>query len=76
MTLCFELAGAILGFRIFLTIRFSGALEISIFQSIAAFNNPAFDILGGMQNPIPYQSDVPLKHDDLRAYYLSAALAF
>lgn len=31
-----------------------------MFHSIAAFNNSGFDILGGMQNLIPYQSDVLL----------------
>ena len=31
-----------------------------MFHSVAAFNNSGFDILGGMQNLIPYQSDVLL----------------
>ena len=61
MTLCFELAGAILGFLVFSRdYPLPRALEISIFHSIAAFNNSGFDILGGMQNLIPYQSDVLL----------------
>lgn len=36
------------------------ALGISAFHSIAAFNNSGFDILGGLKNLIPYQSDVLL----------------
>lgn len=61
MTLCFEAGGVILSF-----FSFSQdypplqALWISIFHSIAAFNNSGFDILGGLQNLIPYQSDVLL----------------
>lgn len=61
MTLCFESAGVILSF-----IVFSGdyaplhALWISIFHSVAAFNNSGFDILGGLRNLIPYQDNVLL----------------
>ena len=33
---------------------------MSMFHSIAAFNNSGFDILGGMQNLIPYQNNLPL----------------
>ena len=36
------------------------ALGVSVFHSIAAFNNSGFDILGGLRNLIPYQSDVLL----------------
>ena len=36
------------------------ALGISIFHSIAAFNNSGFDILGGLRNLIPYQDNVLL----------------
>lgn len=61
MTLCFELVGAILSFLVFVQdYPPLKALEISIFHSIAAFNNSGFDILGGLQNLIPYQSDVLL----------------
>ena len=61
MTLCFELVGAILSFIVFAQdYPPLKALEISIFHSIAAFNNSGFDILGGLQNLIPYQSDVLL----------------
>ncbi len=61
MTLCFELAGMALSFLVFvqdyppLT-----ALGISAFHSVAAFNNSGFDILGGLRNLIPYQSNVLL----------------
>ena len=56
MTLCFELGGAILSFIVFARdYPPPAALGISIFHSIAAFNNSGFDILGGMQNLIPYQ---------------------
>ena len=36
------------------------ALGISLFHSVAAFNNSGFDILGNFQNLIPYQDDVLL----------------
>lgn len=61
MTLCFEAAGAILSFFVFSkdheTVH---AIGISIFHSIAAFNNSGFDILGGGTNLIPYQDSVLL----------------
>ena len=60
-TLCFELAGAMLSFIVFVQdFPPLKALAISVFHSIAAFNNSGFDILGGMQNLIPYQSNVLL----------------
>jgi len=61
LTLIFESVGAALSFIVFskdyppLT-----ALGISLFHSVAAFNNSGFDILGGLRNLIPYQSDVML----------------
>ena len=61
LTLCFEGAGAVLSFLSFIQdyppLR---ALWISVFHSIAAFNNSGFDILGGLRNLIPYQTDVLL----------------
>ena len=61
MTLCFELAGMILSFIVFSQdyepLR---ALGISAFHSIAAFNNSGFDILGNLQNLIPYRDNVLL----------------
>lgn len=61
MTLCFEIAGMVLSFPVFvqdyppLT-----ALGISAFHSVAAFNNSGFDILGGLRNLVPYQGNVLL----------------
>ncbi len=61
MTLCFELVGMVLSFIVFIQdYPFLRALGISAFHSIAAFNNSGFDILGGMRNLIPYQSDILL----------------
>ena len=61
MTLCFEGAGAALSFLVFVQdyppLR---ALWISIFHSVAAFNNSGFDILGNFQNLIPYRDDLLL----------------
>ena len=61
MTLCFELVGMALSFIVFVQdyepLR---ALGISAFHSIAAFNNSGFDILGGLRNLVPYQSNVLL----------------
>ena len=56
MTLCFEGAGAALSFLVFVQdYPPLQALWISIFHSVAAFNNSGFDILGNFQNLIPYQ---------------------
>ena len=61
VTLIFELTGAALSFLVF-----SGdypplkAAGISLFHSVAAFNNSGFDILGNYQNLIPYQDNVLL----------------
>lgn len=61
MTLLFEAAGAALSFFSFSRDHESlHALGISIFHSIAAFNNSGFDILGGGRNLIPYQNDILL----------------
>ncbi len=61
MTLCFEGAGVILSFIVFVQdFPPLDALGISLFHSVAAFNNSGFDILGGLQNLIPYQSNVLL----------------
>lgn len=60
-TLIIELIGAILSFFIFIQ-DYSPlkALGISLFHSVAAFNNSGFDILGNLQNMIPYQDNVAL----------------
>ena len=58
-TLVFELLGAVLSFLVFSQdYSFFKAIGISLFHSIAAFNNSGFDILGGFQNLIPYQENV------------------
>lgn len=61
MTLCFEGVGAVLSFLVF-SQKYSplDALGISVFHSVAAFNNSGFDILGGLTNLIPYQDNVLL----------------
>lgn len=61
LTLCFEVTGAVLSFIVFSQdYPTAHALGISIFHSIAAFNNSGFDILGGLRNLIPYQDNVLL----------------
>ena len=61
MTLLFEGAGALLSFLVFSKdYPPLAALGISVFHSVAAFNNSGFDILGGLKNLIPYQSNVLL----------------
>ena len=61
MTLSFELVGAILSYIVFSKdYPPLSAIGISVFHSIAAFNNSGFDILGGLQNLIPYKNNVLL----------------
>ena len=61
MTLLFEGIGAFLSFMVFSRdYPALDALGISVFHSVAAFNNSGFDILGGMTNLIPYQDNVLL----------------
>lgn len=61
MTLCFEFVGAVLSFMVFSRDYPLGhALGISIFHSIAAFNNSGFDVLGGLRNLTPYQDSILL----------------
>ena len=61
VTLCFVGAGVVLSFLVFSQdYELGRALWTSVFHSIAAFNNSGFDILGGLQNLIPYQSDILL----------------
>lgn len=51
MTLCFEGAGMLLSLIVFAQdYPLPQAIWISIFHSIAAFNNSGFDILGGLRN--------------------------
>ena len=61
MTLFFETAGAVLSFLVFIQdYPLPHALGISVFHSIAAFNNSGFDILGALRNLITYQNNVIL----------------
>lgn len=61
MTLCFEGVGAALSFLVFVQdYPPMKALGISVFHAVAAFNNSGFDILGGLKNLIPYQSNILL----------------
>ncbi|HHV98699.1 MAG TPA: H(+)-transporting ATPase [Clostridiaceae bacterium] len=61
LTLCFEGIGALLNFLVFSQdYPIPRAIGISLFHSIAAFNNSGFDILGGYRNLIPYQDNVLL----------------
>lgn len=60
-TIIIELIGAILSFTVFVRdYPIHRAIGISIFHSVAAFNNSGFDILGNYQNLIPYQDNVML----------------
>lgn len=61
ITLSFELVGAFLSFLVFVQdYPPLDALGISVFHSVAAFNNSGFDILGGLTNLIPYQNNILL----------------
>lgn len=61
MTLIIELVGAMLNFIVFSQdFPLGKAIGVSIFHSVAAFNNSGFDIMGNFQNLIPYQKDVLL----------------
>lgn len=60
-TLIFESIGALLSFIVFIKdYPPLKALGISLFHSVAAFNNSGFDILGNFQNLIPYQNNFML----------------
>ena len=66
-TIIIEFIGAILSFFVFIQdMDFVSAFGVSLFHSIASFNNSGFDILGGInasfkgQNLIPYQNNVLL----------------
>lgn len=60
-TVFFEGLGAALSFTVFIQdYPFLDALGISLFHSVAAFNNSGFDILGNFQNLIPYRDSVML----------------
>ena len=60
-TITFELVGAVLSFPVFARdFPLPKALGISLFHSVAAFNNSGFDNLGGGTSLIPYQNNVLL----------------
>ncbi len=60
-TVTFELCGAVLSFIVFVQdYPPLKAIGISLFHSVAAFNNSGFDILGNFQSLIPYQDNVLL----------------
>ena len=60
-TLIFEGAGAVLSYPSFLKHYDPvSAVGVSVFHSIASFNNAGFDIIGGFQNMIPYSEDILL----------------
>lgn len=60
-SLTIESIGAVLSF---ITFRkdypLPRAVGMSLFHAVAAFNNSGFDIIGGLQNLIPYRSDILL----------------
>ena len=59
VTLVFEVAGAVLSFLVFRKdYPAFHALGLSVFHSIAAFNNSGFDILGGLKNLTGYRDNV------------------
>ena len=61
MTIIFEGIGAALSFTVFVQdYPPLKAVGISLFHSVAAFNNSGFDILGNFQNLIPYRDDLML----------------
>ncbi len=61
MTLCFEGLGAILSFIVFSQdYPLPRAIGISLFHTVAAFNNSGFDNLGGFRNLLDYKSNILL----------------
>ncbi|MDD6736516.1 MAG: potassium transporter TrkG [Clostridiales bacterium] len=61
VTVLFETIGAVLSLLVFIKdYPFPSALGISIFHSIATFNNSGFDILGNYQSLIPYRDNILL----------------
>ena len=60
-TLLFEFIGAFLSFFVFMReYPLPKAIGISMFHSVAAFNNSGFDILGQFQNLMPYKNNILL----------------
>lgn len=60
-TLCFEVVGTILSFIVFVKdYPPLHAFGISLFHSVASFNNAGFDVLGNFQNLLNYSDNVLL----------------
>lgn len=60
-TFIIEFTGVVLSFFVFIQdYPLQKAIGISLFHSVAAFNNSGFDILGNLQNLIPYQNNIML----------------
>ncbi len=60
-TLIIELLGAFFSFFVFVRdYPIKRAIGISLFHSVASFNNSGFDILGDYQNMIPYKDNIML----------------
>ena len=60
-TLVIQATGAILSFPVFIQdFDIGKAVWISIFHSVASFNNAGFDVLGGFQGLTLYQNNIPL----------------
>ena len=60
-TLLIELLGAFLSFPVFFRdYPLPRAIGLSLFHSVASFNNSGFDVLGNGTSLIPYQKDVLL----------------
>lgn len=61
ITFVIEFVGAILSFCVFIAdYPFFKALWLSIFHSVAAFNNAGFDVLGTGMNLYDYTNNVPM----------------
>lgn len=59
VTIIFELAGALFSYPSFSHVfSTSRAIGVSLFHSIASFNNAGFDILGNYRSLIDYQEDI------------------
>ena len=61
VTAFFEIIGAILSFTVFIhDYPFLKAVGLSLFHSVAAFNNSGFDIFGGMRSLTLYSNNIML----------------
>ena len=61
LTLGFELLGALLSFCVFVRdYPLATAAGVSIFHSIAAFNNAGFDVMGGFSSLSAYRGNIAL----------------